>query len=352
MAGRADAPTIKRTKVLASAKVNGPAVNTATENNDHMVQAVTTAIKNFTSRLYQDEKFHHTDGRILYVGPYDKIRNTATHNRNICDAARKTYKGRHKVALENARNIMEDIRFCGRISTTILTNLENWVETIRPEVEEDKLKAANDRARDYRNFIKETVNEKGSQILHRLAREPKPQAPVEITTNRNIKTTADQAHADNQRGIWKEVWKGKDTQTTRTLISLPHKPIELPNKMDLERFRNTIRSFKHTTATTYDNLRPHILDELTDDAINEIILLFRHIENEGRWPKQWKHPIMVMIPKPKHGEWRLIAMLPALYRIWAKQAGKDVSAWMHSLTGSGLPLDLGRLPKPQHMTSH
>ena len=40
---------------------------------------------------------------------------------------------------------------------------------------------------------------------------------------------------------------------------------------------------------------------------------------------------MVMIPKPKHGEWRLIAMLPALYRVWAKQAGKVISAWMHSL---------------------
>ena len=108
--GRADAPTIKRTKVLPSAKVNGPAVDTATENNDHMVQEVTTAIRNFSSRLYQDGKFHHADGRVLYVGPYDKIKNTATHNRNICDAARKTYKGRHKAALENARNIMEDIR--------------------------------------------------------------------------------------------------------------------------------------------------------------------------------------------------------------------------------------------------
>ena len=56
--GRADAPTVKRTKVLPSAKVNGPAVDTATENNDHMVQAVTTSIMNFTSRLHQEEKFH------------------------------------------------------------------------------------------------------------------------------------------------------------------------------------------------------------------------------------------------------------------------------------------------------
>ena len=210
------------------------------------------------------------------------------------------------------------------------------------EVEEDKQKAANDRARDYRNFIKGAVNEKGSQVLHRLAREPKPQAPIEITTNKETKTTADQAHADNQRGIWKEVWNGSDTQTTRTPIELPCKPIVSPNKMDRERLRKTIRSFKHTTAITYDNLKPHILDELTDEAINEIIVLFRHIENKGRWPKQWEHPVMVMIPKSKHGEWRLIAMLPALYRVWAKQAGKDVSAWMHSLNRDWIAFGPGK----------
>ena len=40
---------------------------------------------------------------------------------------------------------------------------------------------------------------------------------------------------------------------------------------------------------------------------------------------------MVMIPKAKHGTYRLIALLCAPYRAWAKQAGQDVSAWMHSL---------------------
>ena len=215
---------------------------------------------------------------------------------------------------------MEDIRFCGRINTTILTSIENWAETLRPEVEEEKQKAANDRARDYRNFSKGAVNEKGSQILHRLAREPKPQALVEVITKEGTRTTADQAHADKQREVWKEVWNGSDTQTTRPHITLPHKRIEMPNNMDRERLRKTIRSFKHTTATTYDNLKPHILNELTDEAIDEIILLSKHIDNDGRWPKQWKHAIMVMLPKPKHGEWRLIAMLPALYRLWAKQA--------------------------------
>ena len=56
-----------------------------------MVQAVTTALRSFTSRLHQEGKHHPTDGRVLYVGPYDKIRNNATHNRNLCNVARSTY---------------------------------------------------------------------------------------------------------------------------------------------------------------------------------------------------------------------------------------------------------------------
>ena len=51
---------------------------------------------------------------------------------------------------------------------------------------------------------------------------------------------------------------------------------------------------------------------------------------------------MVMIPKPKHGEWRLTAMLPALYRVWAKQAGKEVSAWMHSLQRDWIAVGPGK----------
>ena len=40
---------------------------------------------------------------------------------------------------------------------------------------------------------------------------------------------------------------------------------------------------------------------------------------------------MVMIPKQKHSTFRLISMLCAVYRLWARQAGKEVSKWMHSL---------------------
>ena len=51
---------------------------------------------------------------------------------------------------------------------------------------------------------------------------------------------------------------------------------------------------------------------------------------------------MVMLPKPKHCEWRLIAMLGAMFRIWARQAGKTVSAWMASLNREWLAFGPGK----------
>ena len=41
--------------------------------------------------------------------------------------------------------------------------------------------------------------------------------------------------------------------------------------------------------------------------------------------------VMVMIPKSEQYKWRLIALLVTPYRVWAREAGKKVSAWMTGL---------------------
>ena len=45
---------------------------------------------------------------------------------------------------------------------------------------------------------------------------------------------------------------------------------------------------------------------------------------------------MVMIPKTEEGKWRLIAILVAPYRIWARRAGEDVSLWAESMAKKGM----------------
>ena len=60
----------------------------------------------------------------MHVGPYDKIRNIAAHNENICKTAASTYKG-NNVVINNLSNTMEDIKLRGRINTILLTSIEN-----------------------------------------------------------------------------------------------------------------------------------------------------------------------------------------------------------------------------------
>ena len=92
-----------------------------------------------------------------------------------------------------------------------------------------------------------------------------------------------------------------------------------------------MKSFKHHTATSHDALKPHLLAQLSNEAIEHLLLLYDRCEDEGRWPDQWRHPALVCIPKKKEGGFRLIALLHFAYRAWAKNAARGVSAWMAQL---------------------
>lgn len=94
---------------------------------------------------------------------------------------------------------------------------------------------------------------------------------------------------------------------------------------------------------SFDNLKPHLLRHLTDDALKQFIRLYRRAEDEGRWPEQWKPAVMVMIPKTKHGTYRLIAILLAPCRAWAKQTGQIVSERMYSFNREWLVLGPGKI---------
>ena len=179
--------------------------------------------------------------------------------------------------------------------------------------------------------------------MHCIARKPKAASPIQTTNSTGDKTTADQANADAQRDKWKKVWNGHDTQPSRTkvVIDAPNASTEPTNK-EISHLRAIAKSFKKHTAMSFDNLKPHLIGELSDEALREVLRLYKRAEIEGRWPRQWRLAVMVMLPKPKHGEWRLIAMLGAMFRVWARQAGKQVSAWMGNLNRDWLAFGPGK----------
>ena len=111
----------------------------------------------------------------------------------------------------------------------------------------------------------------------------------------------------------------------------PGCPSYLPPRIsgaELDKFKRIIRSFSYNTAVAHDKLPPRMLEHLDDETLKELILFYKRVEHVGSWPQAWRVATMVMIPKAEAFKWRLIAMLVTPYRIWARAAGEDVSAWM------------------------
>ena len=72
-------------------------------------------------------------------------------------------------------------------------------------------------------------------------------------------------------------------QLTRTKIEIePPNSSTDPTQADVQRLRSIAKSFKKHTAMSFDNLKPHLIGELTDEAICEIVRLYKRAENEGR----------------------------------------------------------------------
>ena len=231
-----------------------------------------------------------------------------------------------------AMEIVRVVRDNGTMSHHDISTLVEFIQDLEETVAETKRQCANQRARVYRDFVKGAVNEKGGRILHRLIKPTQKHVPNQVTTTKGV-TSTDQANADHQREIWKKVWDGSDkpiTQDEQRWVGIYENQSHEVTQKEIEDFRSIVKRFKKHTAMSFDNLKPHLLGQLSDEALRQLISLYKRAEDEGRWPEQWKLAIMIMIPKAKHGTYRLIALLCAPYRAWAKQAGQAVSRWMYS----------------------
>ena len=220
--------------------------------------------------------------------------------------------------------------------------IAEWVT--RQERMQYSKKEANERRARYARFIKQAVEMKGGRIMHKLIRPPVENPPAVVwdaSTGKNMRTSTDQANANAQRKKWKRIWGGTDKEAKQISNDMP---LEVPaytnaepyahnrtTKSEIDDYRCAIRSFKKHTAMSHDNTKPHDFAHLTDEALAAFIDLYRRCEREGKWPEAWRQPCLVCIPKEKEGEFRLIALLNVAYRIWAKEAAREVSKWMANL---------------------
>ena len=178
--------------------------------------------------------------------------------------------------------------------------------------------------------------------MHRLIKPKKTTAPSvvwEAGPEGNKRVSTDQANADAQRRKWTKIWDAHKTPRARIAEKMKggeddpgrNRARQTPMRERVDALRATVRAFKRHTAMSHDATKPHLLGEVTDEALEHLIRLYDRCEDEGKWPEAWRHPCLVCIPKEKEGDFRLIALLHFAYRAWAKEAAREVSEWMANL---------------------
>ena len=207
-------------------------------------------------------------------------------------------------------------------------------------VDNESQRMASDRAVKYQKLMKYAIRHKNGQIFHRILRK-KSEVTGRPVSSEKLGSTEDQHHADEQVRLWSEVWKaevdnspiimGAHTSKYETgKNTMPFTPRAV-TQHEIDRFRRITGSFSKGTAVAHDKLPLRMMEYLDDAILKKLVILYKRVELKGEWPQDWRIANMVMIPKAEAFKWRHIAMLVTPYRIWARAAGEDVSAWMIAL---------------------
>ena len=144
--------------------------------------------------------------------------------------------------------------------------------------------------------------------MHTLIEEPSCAPPAvvwnEATSGQQIdrtknkyRTTTDHANADQQWKKWKKIWKGNDSnkgiQQAREIMKHDSAgDIQWPGKDEINRYRVAAKAFPKHTAMSDEAFKPHFVFELSDGAIAHLIWPFKKVKKKGRWPEQWRTPLL------------------------------------------------------------
>ena len=106
-------------------------------------------------------------------------------------------------------------------------------------------------------------------------------------------------------------------------------PIDGITAEDLE---ETLQDTKETAAGL-DQWAPADLKMWSKEALVQLAKLMNLIEKSGRWPKQMKSARAAFLPKEEEDplepqSYRVLLMLPAVYRLWAKTRLRHIAPWV------------------------
>ena len=122
-------------------------------------------------------------------------------------------------------------------------------------------------------------------------------------------------------GMW------RSTATSFTRRRRPH--IDDLTAEDLE---ETLQDLKETAAGL-DQWAPADLKMCSHEALRYLAKMLNKIEGKGTWPSQMRTARAAFLPKDEEDplepeSYRVLLMLPSIYRIWAKTRLRHMTPWV------------------------
>ena len=103
--------------------------------------------------------------------------------------------------------------------------------------------------------------------------------------------------------------------------------VEQLDPIDAQMAYRGAKMFKDTTGLGIDLWEPILLKSMSEEAAQAIADLLNNIESKCAWPMHLLLNVIVLMGKPPPGGVRPIALLPVLYRLWARIRKQHMDQW-------------------------
>ncbi len=227
------------------------------------------------------------------------------------------------------------------VNTSRVNACQAKLETLRDRLDndlkrEEAARDAEDRAR-WREWVHEAL-EAGGARAHAFSRTPEAWVPTVEKTSGGALSCAPEALLNGQRDKYKRLWRPAAGPIKYQWQKVDELPIMTPAGI-----REAAKTFKRSTATTFDGLHPRQVAHLCDEGLATLAIILQAVEVGGIWPRQISLVVTPLLPKAKGG-FRPIGLLPAVCRVWAKARRRWTDEWEEANTRGYLSAARGNGP--------
>ncbi len=173
----------------------------------------------------------------------------------------------------------------------------------------------------WRDWVHEGI-EAGAARAHAFCRAPEAWVPTTAEPSQGgAMSCSPEALLEAQREKHKRLWRPADGPFRYVWGPMDELPALTPAEL-----RDSSKTFKRSTATTYDGIHPRQVSHLCDEGLAALATLLQAVEVGGAWPRQVSLVMTPLLPKAKGG-FRPIGLMPAIYRVWAKSRRRWTDEW-------------------------